>query len=188
MMKNVILTAVTAVLGVWAGGCSRPEQVVSSDPVCLPQISLEKAMDASRDVLEDMQFSIEKYDADARYIRTRPLSGAQFFQVWRQDNASGHAAARANMQSLRRIVEIEATPYPTRTCLECRVYVQQLSLPEEPIQGAMRFAGTYTESTATEQTLRLESGQLEQMEWLDAGLDRELEQKILTKIREKAAS
>jgi hypothetical protein len=187
-MKNIVSIVLITGLVFSAAGCSRPREVVSSDPVCLPRINTSAAMEAARAVLEDMRFSIEKYDPDALYIRTRPLSGAQFFEFWRQDNASAYTAARANLQSLRRVVEIEATPYPDRTCLECRVYVQKLSLPEQPIRGSKRLAETYTESSATQQSLQIEPKQLEQMEWLDAGLDRDLEQKILTKIREKVSS
>jgi len=186
-MNKLVLAVVAAVFVVSLTGCSRPEQVVSSDPVCLPQVDLDRAMKTARTVLEDMQFTIDKYDPDALYIRTRPLSGAQFFQFWRGDNASAYTSARANLQSLRRFVEIEAMPYPTRTCLECRVTVQKLSLPEDPVRGASRMGGTYTESSDTEQSLRIEPAQLEQMEWLDAGPDRELEQKILTKIRENVS-
>ena len=186
-MKNITILACGAVLLFSFAGCSRPQQVVSSDPVCLPKIDLDRAMEAARTTLQEMQFSIEKYDLEARYIRTRPLSGAQFFQLWRQDNASAYTSAEANLKSLRRIVEIEATPYPNRTCIECRVYVQQLSLPEQPVEGVISMAAGYTDSSAIKQTLRLESEQLKKMEWLDKGLDRALEQKILEKIRRKAA-
>lgn len=187
-MKHITILTVAAVLPVLFAGCSRPQQVISSDPVSLPQVSVSQAMEASRAVLEEMQFSIEKYDPQAYYIRTRPLSGAQFFQVWRQDNASGYTSAQANLQSLRRIVEIEAKPYANRTYLECRVYVQQLSLPEEPVEGIRGLAGSYTDSSTSDQTLRLDSDRLEKMEWLDKGLDRALEEKILNKIRGKISS
>lgn len=186
-MKNVTISIAAGLLLSLLAGCTRPQQVVSSDSLCLPQISVDKSMDAARTVLEKMQFSIEKYDPDVYYIRTRPLSGGQFFELWRQDNASGYDTAQSNLQSIRRIVEIQATPYANRTCLECRVYVQQLSLPESPIRSTRLVAGSFTDSTTSYQTLQLDKEQLEKMEWLDKGLDRELEQKILSKIRGKAA-
>lgn len=186
-MKNVTILALAVVVLAGLGGCSRPERAAVTEPLCLAQMDVDRAMLSARTVLEQMHFSIEKYDPDVRFIRTRPLSGAQFFELWRQDNASASTAARANLQSLRRIVEIEATPYANRTCLSCRVTVQQLSLPETPIMGTRRLAGIYTDnSSTTYQTLLLDEDQLEQMEWLDAGEDRALEQKIIDKIREKA--
>ena len=185
-MKNVSILAIMGLVVVFAG-CSAPEQMVSSDPVCLPGVEVPEAMDAARTVLDRMQFTMEKYDVQAHYIRTRPLSGAQFFQVWRQDNASSYTSAEANLKSLRRVVEIEVNPFANRACVSCRVYVQQLSLPEEPIEGITRMAGSYTKSGPSKQTLVLRGDQLEEMEWLDKGFDRELEQKILEKIKEGMA-
>ena len=185
-MKNVSIFAIM-VLVVLLAGCSAPEQILSSDPVCLPGIEVPETMEVARTVLDRMQFTMEKYDTQARYLRTRPLSGAQFFQIWRQDNASAYTSAEANLKSLRRIVEMEFSPFANRTCIKCRVYVQQLSLPEEPIEGVLRMAGNYTDSSSSNQTLRLEGRQLEKMEWLDKGLDRALEQKILEKIKEEVA-
>lgn len=185
IMKNSIFLTFTALLAVLLAGCSQSQQVVSSQPECLPQVSLDQTMQTARTVLQKMHFSIEKYDPDARYIRTRPLSGAQFFEVWRQDNASAYTAARSNLQTLRRIVEIQATPYLTRTCLECRVYLQKLSLPEEPVRGTKKLAGTYTDSSTSEQSLQLDRDRLEKMEWLPASRDEALEMEILTRIREK---
>lgn len=181
-MKNVLISAVLTGF-LLLGGCGQPEQMVSSDPVCIPGASADQAMQAAQKVLTGMQFSIEKYDFDARYIRTRPLSGAQFFQVFRGDNASSYAATEANIYSLRRTVEMEITPMEKRTCLECRVYVQQLSIPERPLTGTTRMAGNYTDSSQSWQSLRLDNDQLENMEWLDRGLDRALEQKIVGKIK-----
>ncbi len=185
-MKKTSILILVGVLLFSLNGCGKPEQVVSSDPLCLPGVNVPDAMEAAQDVLDQMQFSIEKYDPQARYIRTRPLSGAQFFQVWRQDNASAYTAAEANVHSLRRIVEIEAVPYANRTCLDCRVYVQQLSIPEKQIKGVISMAGAYTDSSTSTQTLSLDDEQLQKMEWLDKGLDRALEKKILDKIKKEA--
>lgn len=182
-MKKLSILMVVGIMLFSLTGCGRPEQVVSSDPLCLPGVGVSDAMEAAQKVLDRMQFTIEKYDPEARYIRTRPLSGAQFFQIWRQDNASAHSSAEANLQSLRRTIEMEITPYGDRTCLACRVYVQQLSIPERPIEGVISMAGSYTDSSMSRQTLRLDNEQLEEMEWLDNGLDRALEKKILDKIK-----
>ena len=184
-MKNISILAMVGAILFLMAGCSPSQQVVSSDPVCLPGIEISKAMETARTVLDRMQFTMQKYDVEARYIRTRPLSGAQFFQVWRQDNASAYTSAEANLKSLRRIVEMQITPDANRTCIECRVYVQQLSIPEEPVEGVLRMAGSYTKSSSSNQTLRLEGDQLEEMEWLDKGLDRALEKKILDKIKQE---
>ena len=184
-MKNISILAVLAVILLGLCGCAQPEQVVSSDPVCIPNANADQVMEAAQSVLTGMQFSIEKYDFQANYIRTRPLSGAQFFQLFRGDNASSYTAAESNLYSLRRTVEMEMTPFANRVCVTCRVFVQQLSLPEQPLVGTTRMASAFTHSSLTRQSLQIEGDQLENMEWLDRGLDRALEQKIIKKIKEK---
>jgi hypothetical protein len=164
-------------------GCASQQQVVSDDPVCLPNTPTDQAMQAAQAVLLKMQFEIEKYDTDARYIRTRPLSGAQFFEVWKQDNASASAAAQANLYSLRRIVELECTPQETTTCVQCRVRVLRLSIPEAPIEGAGRMGGIHTESSTRYQTLEVDRDKQLQIEWIEAGPDHDLERKILERIQ-----
>ena len=164
--------------------CSQFELwVVSDDPVCLSNTLTPQAMEAAQAVLLKMHFEIEKYDTDARYIRTRPLSGGQFFEVWRQDNASASSAAQANLYSLRRIVELDFTPQNTTTCVQCRVQVLRLSIPERPIEGATRMGGTYTESSSRYQTLEVDRHKQAQIEWTDAGPDHDLQRKILKLIQ-----
>jgi len=177
-----IQICMAAVCLVIAGGCSRPEQAVSSDPVCL-EFSAEQMMEAARTVLDDMHFGLEKDDSQSFYLRTRPLAGAQFFEFWRTDNADAYTAARSNLQSLRRIVELEFHPGQGTTCMVCRVRVQRLSIPETPIIGMAGLAGTYTSSSAGKQTMAVDEEQLAQMEWLDEGPDRALEQTILKNIK-----
>lgn len=141
-------------------------------------------MQDAQEVLLSMHFEIEKYDTDAGYIRTRPLSGAQFFEIWRQDNATAASAAQANLHSLRRIVELECTQEQKTTCLQCRVRVLRLSIPEQPIAGSRQMAGIYTESSSHYQTLEIGGDKDAQIEWIEVGSDRDLEQKILEKIQQ----
>jgi hypothetical protein len=168
------------------GGCGRPRQVVSSDPVCL-NYSTEQMMEAAKSALKEMHFNLEKDDPQSLYIRTRPLAGAQYFQFWRQDNADAYTAARSNLHSLRRIVEIEIYPGPDTTCMACRVQVQKLSIPEKPIAGMAGMAGTFTTGGSSRQSMAVDEKQLAQMEWLHEGPDRALEQKILNEIKRQLA-
>lgn len=182
MSKILCCAAVLCLLGL--AGCGRSQQVVSSDPICLA-VSGAQATKAAATVLEEMHFSLEKDDPEVGYIRTRPLTAAQFFQFWRQDNADAYMTSQANMQSLRRVVEMEFYPRGQTVCINCRVQVQRLSLPERPIEGIHNAAASFTDSRQSRQTIAIENEQLEKMEWLDAGLDRALEQKILKRVQRK---
>ena len=166
------------------GGCGRPQQAVSSGPVCLA-FPAQQTMAAAAEVLKELHFSLEKDDPQALYIRTRPLSGAQFFEFWRRDNADAYMTSQANLHSLRRIVEIEVYPRGQTVCTLCRVHVQRLSMPERPIESHRNMAAAFTESERTRQTIGVDDRQLEQMEWLDAGPDRALERRILNRLQRK---
>ncbi|MHC5181667.1 MAG: hypothetical protein ACYSOW_07350 [Planctomycetota bacterium] len=180
-MKRFLLALLIACA--MLSGCGS-EQTVSEDPVCLP-VFPEPVMQSAQTVLLKMHFDIEKYDTSARYIRTRPLSGAQFFEFWRRDNASASAMAQANLHTLRRIVELEFTPQDATTCIQCRVQVSRLSMSEKPIEGAGRMSGIYTESSTRYQTLEVGSQDQSQIEWVEIGRDYDLEHKILGLISEK---
>lgn len=183
MKKGLFVTISTLICGLGLG-CASQNLSQSAEPACQPNTSVEKAMESARTVLTKMQFELEKDDPEARYIRTRPLSGAQFFEFWRQDNASAFSGAQANLYSIRRIVEMEFTPENTTTCIQCRVQVLHLSIPEQPLEGATRMGGIYTESSSRYQTLEVDNRRAAEMEWLDAGPDHALERKILKLVQQ----
>lgn len=182
-MSKILLCIMLCCLMSFAG-CGRPQQIISSDPVCF-DFEIGQSMQAAKSVLRNMHFDLEKDDPQANYIRTRPLPAAQFFQFWRQDNADAYMTSQANMHSLRRSVEMEFYPKGQTVCIACRVHVQKLSVPEKPFEGYRNDAAAFTESETTEQTIKLDDSRLEKMEWLDAGLDRALEQKILKRVQQK---
>jgi hypothetical protein len=183
MKKGLFFTISTLIcaLGV---GCASQDLSLSADPVCLPNISVDQAMESVEAVLTKMQFELEKNDPEARYMRTRPLSGAQFFEFWKRDNASAFSSTQANLYSIRRIVEVEFIPENTTSCIQCRVQVLRLSIPEQPLEGTTRMGGIYTESSFRSQTLEVDSHRATEMEWLDAGPDHALERKILKLIQQ----
>ena len=182
-MKKIVTILLLMTGCILFSGCGSQQQAVSDDPVCLPNTLSSQVMEAAQAVLLKMHFDIEKYDTDARYIRTRPLFGAQFFEFWRRDNALASSADQANLHTLRRIVELEFTPQNTTTCVQCRVQVLRLSIPERPIEGASRMGGAFTESSSHYQTLEVDRHEQSQIEWIDAGPDHDLECKILKLIQ-----
>jgi hypothetical protein len=182
-MKKIVTILFLMTGCILLSGCGSEQQAVSDDPVCLPNTLTDQAMKTAQAVLLKMHFDIEKYDTDARYIRTRPLSGAQFFEIWKQDNASASSAAQANLYSLRRIVELDFTPQNTTTCVQCRAQVLRLSIPERPIEGATRMGGAYTKSSSRYQTLEVDRHKQAQIEWIDVGPDHDLQRKILKLIQ-----
>lgn len=181
-MKRIVITLFLLTISILFSSCGSQQQVASDGTLYLPNTPTVQVMAAAQSVLLKMHFDIEKHDTEAGYIRTRPLSGAQFFEVWKQDNASAASAVQANLYSLRRIVELEFTPQNTATRVQCCVRVLRLSVPEKPIEGAGRMGGIHTESSTRYQTLEVNRDKQAQIEWIDAGRDYDLEQKILSRV------
>lgn len=184
MMKKVLFVTIFTLICVLGLGCASQDLSLAADPACLPNTPVDQAMESARTVLTKMQFELEKDDPEACYMRTRPLSGAQFFEFWRKDNASAASGAQANLYSIRRIVELEFSPENTTACIQCRVQVLRLSIPEQPLEGTTRMGGIYTESSSRAQSLEVDSRRAEEMEWLDAGPDHALERKILKLVQQ----
>jgi len=181
-MKNGFL-ACLGILAAVLAGCGKP-QMMQAQPVCIEAISRDKLMQVVEKTLFSMRFEIEKYDAENGVIRTRPLRGGQFFELWRSDNAGGFNAAESNLQSVQRTAELTFQPQQTGVCMQCQVTAQRLSLPEEPIRGYYSSSALYTASSQSKQQLDVDEDRLEKMRWVDLGRDAALEQEMLKRIQQ----
>lgn len=140
----------------------------------------------AQEVLRQMAFEIEKVDPDAGYLRTRPLRAGQFFEVWRQDNASWHTYARANLDTLRRIVEIQVKQ---DNQIECAVMLEKLYIPAVALRGATQYGHLYTRSSSSSiLSLALDPQLVQNAEWISLGQDEPLQQRILQRIQKKLGS
>jgi hypothetical protein len=167
-------------------GCTdqqcRPE---SCKPLCVEKVTIAEAIGAAEDVLGKMHFSIEKSDPNTGIIRTRPLSGAQFFEFWRYDNIGSFNSAESNLQNIRRIVELNFNEQDGRLCIKCTVQTQRLSLPERQVTSSAQAYRMYSLSTTSTQTLKLSPQQKKEMAWIDLGNDEKLAGVILEQIKQK---
>ena len=166
-------------------GCNRQSQVMPRESFCLESTRKPLMMEVSEDILTNMQFVIEKYDIEDGFIRTKPLSGAQFFEFWRRENIGNINSAEANLHSIQRIVQLEISEDQQKLCLGCDVNIRRLSLPEQEMVGMNRMAGTFTESSSSLQRLRLNPKRFDDMAWIDLGSDVSLENRILELIEKK---
>jgi hypothetical protein len=168
-------------------GCGKQVEVKESEPLCLAPTDREQFMKIAEDVLVRMFFVIEKYDIDAGFIKTKPLSGAQFFEFWRKDNTSFKKAAEANIHSIHRIVQMTVDEGEQGLCMKCDVKVERLSIPEEEFLVMSEVQETFSETKSSSQSLRTPEKKRSQMTWIDLGKDPVLETKILKTIERKFA-
>ncbi len=185
-MKIKSWIAITLILGL-AGGCADPSKLPPSQPVSLHNARLPQAMEASQEVLREMGFAVEKFDVEKGLIKTRPLSGSQFFEVWRSDNVGGYNFAEANIHSLRRTVFINIYSEGPQLVARCDAQVQRLSMPQRQIASVSQAAGLFTGGNINRQQLQTSPEQEETMTWMDLGADSALETEILRRLQNKIA-
>ena len=166
-------------------GCAQQQQKVITGTAPVSDVNVAEAMDVAEDVLAKMHFDIEKTEPATGYIRTRPLSGAQFFEFWRSDNVGSENALLANLHTIRRTVELNVTRREGRLEIDCDVRVQRLSVPERELGSNALAYGMYTRSSPTLQKLRFDPIQVGSIEWIDLDEDEKLAAEIVKRITER---
>ncbi len=165
-------------------GCSS-QQVAAPGPLSVAGANKTRVMSVAEDVLTRMHFTVEKADTEKGYIRTRPLRGGQFFEVWRKDNVSAGQIAEASIHSIQRTVELNITESGGGVQIKCDVGVRRLSLPENDHASRSRAAEMFTASSTSLQRLTVNPEQAQQMEWIELGPDPALETRILQLIKRR---
>lgn len=176
-------------------GCASPKPTSNATLTLCPEgVTREQAGRAAYDVLAAMHFSFEKLDIEQGVIVTRPLRGAQLFEFWRSDNAGVYNTAEANIQSIRRTVEVRVkasergnaeAAEPPAYCLECTVQTQRLALPGNPVASVSQAYHIHTRSESAVQILDVTPEQRAGMAWIDLGPDPQLAAEIVRRIERK---
>jgi hypothetical protein len=184
-LKSSLFMACAALT--FLAGCAKPYKGETVEQICPAGIDKQQAMQIAEDVLNRMNFTIAKSDANLGVIKTRPLAGAQFFEFWRKDNVGSFSSAEANLHSIRRIAELNINQQDTHLCIRCNVNTQRLHLPERELRSRSRAYDMFSQSSQTRQTLILNPSQKKRMAWVDLGKDAGLATVILKQIENKIA-
>ncbi len=183
-------------------GCARQSQLSSPNrrdglrqDTIVPDTGKTKAMEIAEDVLTRMDFTIDKFDPNSGFIKTRPLPGAQFFELWRSDNIGTKNWINSNLHSIRRTAEINFVPSSVYSVLRkesqgeqrtikinCIVKIQRLSLPARDVTSSARAYQMFSMSSPALQTLQIHPEQQRRMAWIDLGRDTELETEIMKRM------
>jgi hypothetical protein len=170
------------VLSLLAAGCGERQQHPAAEPILANNINRLRVMETAEDVLVKMHFTIDKAIVEAGYIRTKPLSGAQFFEFWRSDNVGKDNRLASNLHSIRRTAEVNIGEKGEDLTIRCRVKMQRLSLPEREVSSGARAYNLFSMSNRALQTLQLHPEQKADMSWTDLGGDEQLAAEILRRI------
>ena len=169
-------------------GCAQPQRETTASQVYVPDIGKAETMALVEDVLANMHFAIEKSDIQSGAIRTRPLSGAQFFELWRSENVGPDNSFQANLHTIRRTAELDISQNAGQLCIGCVVRVQRLSLPERQLHSSARGYEMFSRSSSVVQRLELHPEQEKNLAWIELRNDVPLAKEILSRIEARIAS
>lgn len=185
-LYHLVFFGLFSVLCLFSGCANSLHEIGQRPPT--PDANRAELMEITEDVLTRMHFEIDKYDTEAGYLNTRPLEGAQFFELWRSDNIGAQNFALGNLHSIRRTVEIRfsenfaTTQAFAETNIDCVVHIQRLSMPEQEVTSSARAYAMFSRSSPGLQTLVLNPEQQKDMAWIDLGQDEKLEREIFKRI------
>jgi hypothetical protein len=179
--KTGLLSSVFCLL--FFAGCAENKYAKTIEQLCPPTADKVQAITAAEQVLADMHFHIEKFDVDAGYIRTAPLSGSQSFEFWRSDSVGSFNQTEADLQSVRRAVEININEQAGQLCINCRVSTQRLSLPQSQTATDQQIIMSHEQKDVKKSKVNRE--QKTTLTWTDLGRDNQLETEILKRIEKQ---
>lgn len=180
MKKSGLQKTLYLTLMLCLAGCAENRYNLTTDQLCVSATTKETAMAAAEDVLAKMHFTIEKLDVESGLIKTYPLSGAQTFEFWRKDSVGSFNRTEADLQSIRRTVELNISDKAGELCINCIATTQRLSYSQGQI--ADEGYATVVETRRSVEKLLPASRQKSNITWIDLGRDNQLETEIIKRI------
>ena len=184
MIKSLMRKLVMFALLFCFAGCAENKYAKTVDRLCPPATTKASAMTAGEKVLADMHFAIEKFDVETGLIRTAPLPGAQSFEFWRSDSVGSFNRTEADIQSIRRTVELNITEQDNQLCINCKAITQRLSMPQGISTDEQGYA-TLVETRRPIERIQPTARQKSNINWINLGRDTQLETEIISRIEKQ---
>jgi hypothetical protein len=196
--KRFAAYTVAALLAAWAGsqvGCNsgptgwRAPSVtriftptpVAANPLVVPSTDFEILWNKTIAVV-DKYFDIESENRLARTIKTQPQAGATIIEPWALDSVTVQDRFESSLQTIRRVAIIHIDPAPTGGFLvkvEVDKFLEDLAKPVNQPAGRAAFTNDFPVSHVREIVGPVPAP----LGWIKKDRDRNLEQVILTGIR-----
>ena len=185
--KSLLLMACAALI--FSAGCGKQQQYEVIERICVPDVGRAEVLDTAEDVLVDMHFTVDKLDVEGGFLKTRPLSGGQFFEFWRSDSVGAFNFAEANLHSIQRIAELHIrrgrSQQGRQLCIYCDVKTRRLSLLQPQAGSNSQSMQIFPGNKSLMRKLKPGDDQRNVMSWVDLGSDTRLATVILNRIKNK---
>ena len=163
---------------------SRLEGVTAATPLRI--VDRDGFLDATLTLLRERDFTPERVDRRAGLVVTRPATGQQWFEFWRQDSQGLYQLVESSIHTVRRTVTVRVQPYdsgdaPSDTYrLSVQVDKERYSAPERQVTTASGALAIYSERLPTTEGLLAAKAAGEH--WVPLGRDALLERFLLKRI------
>ncbi len=157
-------------------------QPLIDNPLLVPSSDFENVWNKSVAVI-DKYFDIESENRLSRTIRTQPQMGATMLEPWALDSATFQDRFEASLQTIRRWAVIHVDPAPTggfRVKVEVYKFLEDMPKPDKQAAGRAVFNNDFP----VNRTREIIGPVPAPLGWILRGRDLDLEQAILTGIRD----
>ncbi len=167
-------------------GCAGAHAARLGNPLAVPGTTLPTAEKVSQRVLQELRFQIVYPRIAEGRIETGPVTGASWFEFWREDTAPDQRL-ESSLHTTRRQVAIAISPKEGGVEVLVKAAKQRLSAPGA---GPMTLGESVGTHTIDDKSLlsRWDDLAPTSYEWVDVGRDEDLEQLILGRIQRSLAS
>jgi hypothetical protein len=155
---------------------------VIDNPLVVPSSDFENVWNKTVAVV-DKYFDIESENRLSRTIRTQPQMGATMLEPWALDSATFQDRFEASLQTIRRWAVIHVDPAPTggfRVKVEVYKFLEDMPKPDRQAAGRAVFSNDFP----VNRTREIIGPVPAPLGWILRGRDLDLEQAILTGIRD----
>jgi hypothetical protein len=180
-MRHATGLVLAAVLALAAGGCG--ESMRLDNPLLLRGVNADVTENVARRALEDLRFEIEYPEASEGHIATRGLTGASWFEFWREDTLGTDQRIESSLHTTRRRVTMAITPVAAGSEIFVKVTKERLTAPNT---GPESIGETYS-LYGFQISKMYERDEIEptRYKWIDVGRDDLLEQEILARLERR---
>ena len=180
MRRGLWLLVPAALLAV-AAGCTRAPGVRFPNPMPLSSVDVAAVENAARGILRDMRFDLVYPPGKAGLVETEPMTGASWFEFWREDTVGRYQTAESSLHTIRRRVTVTAAPASQGSQVAVKVEKQRMSSPNS---APHHLSAAYNiHRPQNSDLVRQDEMAPQQYQWIDAGRDEALEQRILEQIQ-----
>ncbi len=185
-MRKLALMLLPAAILLPAGCQPKYTQpVLDPTPQTSEQQSFQRLWQAGRHVLISYHFRLDRQDTRAGVITTWPMTGKQFFELWRRDSARVVDTSESTLQTIYRSVRVTIRQTADGRGYEpvVEVLVSRSDKPRDSISSTSEAYDMFTKRTKKKNKL---TGEQEAAQQVELGNDRALEARLAAQILKQA--